>query len=146
MVKSAHFHHEMFQSRKRFRHCWSPFVFGATMTDNAFQSRKRFRHCWSVALAASQGTGTRFQSRKRFRHCWSPAQSLRNRPQVLGFNRESDSVTVGACYPEGDPPRFSTFQSRKRFRHCWSATLDSGLGDGMDVSIAKAIPSLLELS
>ena len=36
------------------------------------------------------------------------------------------------------------FQSRKRFRHCWSAHITNGTANWYPVSIAKAIPSLLE--
>ena len=60
-----------------------------------------------------------FQSRKRFRHCWSPAGT--SELQVL-----------------------FTFQSRKRFRHCWSRYNPIVPVWFDDVSIAKAIPSLLE--
>ena len=86
-----------------------------------------------------------FQSRKRFRHCWS----ARQRNMLLGyfsrFNRESDSVTVGAaadCLPcnfhimvsiaKAIPSLLEPCDSVARSR--WIAL----------VSIAKAIPSLLE--
>ena len=63
---------------------------------------------------------------------------------LSGFNRESDSVTVGAPDTDGGMRDELTFQSRKRFRHCWSKTLPGHEGDRVFVSIAKAIPSLLE--
>ena len=86
-----------------------------------------------------------------------------------GFNRESDSVTVGApaarmntsaisslfqsrkrfrhCWSHIDmllPCWSLMFQSRKRFRHCWSRHWPGDSVSGVTVSIAKAIPSLLE--
>ena len=166
-------------------------------------------------MAAIPNQIRRFQSRKRFRHCWSsPPLSPHNRqihvsiakaiPSLLelpdswctacalsGFNRESDSVTVGAvdsAVVQGRVERFNResdsvtvgamcqlsealiegmFQSRKRFRHCWSLhplrvrspfVSFNRESDSVTVgapslftpereravSIAKAIPSLLE--
>ena len=60
-----------------------------------------------------------FQSRKRFRHCWSQVAQ----EEVFSINR---------------------FQSRKRFRHCWSSLKYHHESKHSQVSIAKAIPSLLE--
>ena len=60
-----------------------------------------------------------FQSRKRFRHCWSADDEFTD-DDLAGFNRESDSVTVGA---KNEPGLWRKF---------------------VQVSIAKAIPSLLE--
>ena len=160
-----------FQSRKRFRHCWSfvPPCFGPLLTSFNRESdsvtvgalvvlsKGSFKGAVSIAKAIPSlleqrpcvvgENRDRFQSRKRFRHCWSPtgistplqiaggfnreSDSVtvgarpgdRNRVYFEGFNRESDSVTVGAT-----PTRYSLhlelmFQSRKRFRHCWSAWL-----------------------
>src|SRR5690606_33034232 len=62
-----------------------------------------------------------------------------------GFNRESDSVTVGATWATSSPVPSLLFQSRKRFRPCWSRnTCHLYLLQVSHVSIAKAIPSLLE--
>ena len=85
-----------------------------------FQSRKRFRHCWSQMIADGQLEVVKFQSRKRFRHCWS----------LLTWQTTK---------------RTPAFQSRKRFRHCWSAAPVRPSRSRRSVSIAKAIPSLLEL-
>ena len=161
----------MFQSRKRFRHCWSRIRSQVTYTKAAvsiakaipsllepaaitslravsemFQSRKRFRHCWSVILSqqdladflvsiakaipsllelhddTERLTLSVFQSRKRFRHCWSVAYAVVITYIQDGFNRESDSVTVGALEIEAILFLCPAFQSRKRFRHCWSVT------------------------
>src|SRR5690606_19045929 len=61
------------------------------------------------------------------------------------FNRESDSVTVGAFLQSAHRSVYFRFQSRKRFRHCWSHREDWLVVIRSEVSIAKAIPSLLEL-
>ena len=60
------------------------------------------------------------------------------------FNRESDSVTVGAPLKDVTAHDVCRFQSRKRFRHCWSQWSLPTAQSRMLVSIAKAIPSLLE--
>ena len=109
----------VFQSRKRFRHCWSGNPMGNKRTPVELQSRKRFRHCWSRACPPCRPQTRQFQSRKRFRHCWSLAWNETTLLQRECFNRESDSVTVGAGTPRPDALTAK-------------------------VSIAKAIPSLLE--
>src|SRR5690606_39931616 len=85
-----------------------------------------------------------FQSRKRFRHCWSFILSLGSDSTAACFNRESDSVTVGATQDAWETPQQVPFQSRKRFRHCWSHSKKYQEEIPFSVSIAKAIPSLLE--
>ena len=109
-----------------------------------FQSRKRFRHCWSRVWRRVVAGHRQFQSRKRFRHCWSTTHSWRLKGHARGFNRESDSVTVGAAGGMWGKAATFLFQSRKRFRHCWSDALWSAACNETLVSIAKAIPSLLE--
>ena len=49
-----------------------------------------------------------------------PALSHLAYSALTGFNRESDSVTVGAKKRRPYPTGTLSFQSRKRFRHCWS--------------------------
>ena len=71
-----------------------PFLLAFLSIANWFQSRKRFRHCWSLFAVHFNSNGD-------------------------GFNRESDSVTVGA----------------------YALRASSAL---VNVSIAKEIPSLLE--
>ena len=135
----------MFQSRKRFRHCWSEAQIARVGDTAEFQSRKRFRHCWSsISASVCASRAIVFQSRKRFRHCWSayravghnsthpvsiakaiPSLLEHGRPaarrgRLARFNRESDSVTVGASPFSSSTLSIIWFQSRKRFRHCWS--------------------------
>ena len=64
--------------------------------------------------------------------------------KATSFNRESDSVTVGAPGSISRNRIASSFQSRKRFRHCWSGNSEVRARNLFSVSIAKAIPSLLE--
>ena len=156
-----------------------------------FQSRKRFRHCWSALGAALGGRWEDVSIAKAIPSLLEPSstatachpRSCFNREsdsvtvgavisvyhywKALGFNRESDSVTVGAAgagalqviefvsIAKAIPSllehalacRLSVdlaFQSRKRFRHCWSARSCPFYPLSIPVSIAKAIPSLLE--
>ena len=159
----------MFQSRKRFRHCWSPgrgrCGYGVVYRFNResdsvtvgalpltlwprsfgrFQSRKRFRHCWSKGSGCRQCWFDKVSIAKAIPSLLEPRRFRLPVSCLWCFNRESDSVTVGA--PSTKPKRRRTvlFQSRKRFRHCWSACVAMIAGFYGHVSIAKAIPSLLE--
>ena len=86
---------------------------------------------------------TKFQSRKRFRHCWSRASRSMVRHTSLCFNRESDSVTVGASRPR--PPAASHRVSiAKAIPSLLERSVSRSSDVQFDVSIAKAIPSLLE--
>src|SRR5690606_7887252 len=109
-----------------------------------FQSRKRFRHCWSQEVVQQDCSKFAFQSRKRFRHCWSDRPGRQCGGFHYCFNRESDSVTVEAvmlCC--------RTVQNLRFNRESDSVTVGATdlVGSGsvyIIVSIAKAIPSLLE--
>ena len=108
-----------------------------------------------------------FQSRKRFRHCWSQVQRAFDPAEYDSFNRESDSVTVGApgyqdwrlvgtgFNRESDSVtvgarlilalwgRGDSF-NRESDSVTVGAHADKQPGYAVNVSIAKAIPSLLE--
>ena len=132
-----------------------------------FQSRKRFRHCWSTSPCCNYAFLYKFQSRKRFRHCWSHAAALGNCTQPVSIAKAIPSlleheigvpqvkpaiVSIAKAIPSLLEPgtacesrrRKRGFQSRKRFRHCWSAHSNVLSNANSNVSIAKAIPSLLE--
>ena len=95
----------------------------------------------------------RYQNSKTFYHVsiakaipslLEPFQHPQKQLKRRSFNRESDSVTVGAIVSSVSIKPRSLFQSRKRFRHCWSTTTNGCTALAARVSIAKAIPSLLE--
>ena len=132
-----------------------------------FQSRKRFRHCWSSAQEWQELLGCCFNresdsvtvgaARKNGRSYWDAVSIAKAIPsllepdaprarcaELLRFNRESDSVTVGAFRQWLNTRYQVQFQSRKRFRHCWSQLTPGRAAEIPPVSIAKAIPSLLE--
>ena len=98
----------------------------------------------AISLWPDSRASLRFQSRKRFRHCWSHFILSFSLAANCCFNRESDSVTVGAqhCY---DMYAESIGFNRESDSVTVGAQVEAWLAKcGYQVSIAKAIPSLLE--
>ena len=142
-----------FQSRKRFRHCWSARRLPQPARERKFQSRKRFRHCWSFRVSGGMDYTATFQSRKRFRHCWSQYHDSGNQFWI----RVSIAKAIPSLLEPNEwyqfPVSLLQFQSRKRFRHCWSMAgelLDDAL-DGFNresdsVTVGASFPFSLPVN
>src|SRR5690606_7419847 len=120
--------------------CWSGVPRRPSCSSQRFQSRKRFRHCWSAgeynrlaqelrvsiakAIPSLVERGAHGQLRRR-KASVSIAKAI---PSLL----EPDNV-------EWAETIMYRFQSRKRFRHCWSKRSAKKSEPTLLVSIAKAI-------